>query len=249
MNETITNRFPKSLLCVLMVCIILFSGFSTTASAAVIPEKSENTHSQKSDVTIPLGRINYNVSQQTITGPFDIGAIAGFNKDCKQNIYYAAQNCWQRNFGYCMFYDNAAPYFNMHFDALRFYFTYGGKDWLIEAWKGQYGITTGCEIGIYYKNEGSSKKIYSCVPDKDKLPMSITLYHEGSMMFYRPMETTWWQTGFVLFKTYRSNVLGMKFSVNFKDAAMLNAFKKSITKDMDISYTTSGTTVNVCWDI
>ena len=32
-------------------------------------------------------------------------------------------------------------------EPVRFY--YGGKKWLIELWKGQYGMTTGCEIGVY----------------------------------------------------------------------------------------------------
>mgnify|MGYP000621142798 CR=1 FL=1 len=33
--------------------------------------------------------------------------------------------------------------------ANRFYFDYQGKTWLLEFWKGQYGINTGAEIGIY----------------------------------------------------------------------------------------------------
>ena len=213
------------------------------------PNQEEEALSDGRDVIIPLLRVNYNVTQNDITGPFDIGAIAGFNKDLDQNIYYSAQNSWQRMFGYGEFYDKAAPYVNMHFDSLCFYFNYGGKDWLIEAWKGQYGITTGGEVGVYYKNENSNRKNFRAVSNADKLPISITLYHNGQKMFHRPMETTWWQTGFRLFKTYRSNVLGMEFSIKFKDKAMLNAFRGSITKDMNISYSTKGTTINVAWDM
>ena len=42
-----------------------------------------------------------------------------------------------------------APRFQMVFDALPVYFDYQKKTWLIEFWKGQYGINTGAEIGIY----------------------------------------------------------------------------------------------------
>ena len=28
-------------------------------------------------------------------------------------------------------------------------FMYGGKNWMIELWKGQYGLETGGEIGVY----------------------------------------------------------------------------------------------------
>ena len=253
MNETVKSRFPKALLSMLMACVMLFSGFSVTASAVVqedsLPAAVSDSQGQPNDVIVPLGLFNYNVTQQTITGLFDMGAFGGFDKDLRQDIYYSAQHCWQRNFGYCRFYDNAAPYFMMNFECLRFYFNYNNKDWLIQAWQGQYGITTGCEVGVYYKKENSSSQLYKAVADKDRLPMSVTLYYKGTNMFHRPMETTWWQTGFRLFKQYRSNVLGMKFSIDLKNPTMLNAFIGSITSDMKITYNVTGTTINVNWDI
>ncbi len=253
MNETVKSRLPKSLLCLLTACVILFSGLAPTAAAVVqepsIPRAVSDSQEQPNDVIIPFGLINYNVTQQTITGVGEIGAFGGFDKDMRQDIYYSARNCWQRNFGYCKFYDDAAPYFYMNFECLRFYFNYNSKDYLIQAWKGQYGITTGCEVGIYYKPEGSKSQLFNAVQDKDMLPMSVTLYYKGAKMFYRPMETTWWQTGFRLFKQYRSDVLGMKFSIDFKNPTMLNAFLGSIKSDMRITYNVTGTTINVNWDI
>ena len=254
MNETVITRFPKSMLCVLLACIMLFSGFAAPTAYAVVqetavPAATVKSQEQPNDVIVPLGLINYNVTQQLITGVGDRGAFGGFDKDLRQDIYYSAQHCWQRNFGYCKFYDNAAPYFFMNFECLRFYFNYNSKDYLIQVWKGQYGITTGCEVGIYYKPEGSSSQLYRAVEDKDRLPISVTLYYKGSQMFYRPMETTWWQTGFRLFKLYQSDVLGMKFAIDFKNKTMLDAFLGSITDDMRITYKVTGTTINVNWDI
>jgi hypothetical protein len=55
----------------------------------------------------------------------------------------------QRKAGYCWNYDRAAPIFNMIIDCEPICFKYGGAKWMIELWKGQYGIMTGAEIGVY----------------------------------------------------------------------------------------------------
>ena len=39
----------------------------------------------------------------------------------------------------------AYQYVGMVFETLPVYFDYAGKTWLIQIWKGQYGICTGCE--------------------------------------------------------------------------------------------------------
>ncbi len=38
----------------------------------------------------------------------------------------------------------------MVIDAFPVYFNYEGRTWLVEFWKGQYGINTGGEVGIYH---------------------------------------------------------------------------------------------------
>ena len=51
-----------------------------------------------------------------------------------------------------------APRFQMVTQFEPIYFDYDGKTWLIEFWKGQYGINTGAEIGIYHTDtEGKTK--------------------------------------------------------------------------------------------
>ena len=74
---------------------------------------------------------------------------AGFAYEINGDYFYSLMDCWQREVGYCRLYDEAAPMFNMIMDCEPVEFSYGGKRWLIELWKGQYGITTGGEIGIY----------------------------------------------------------------------------------------------------
>ena len=52
------------------------------------------------------------------------------------------------------------PRFQMVFDALPIYFDYRGRTWLIELWKGQYGINTGAELGIYHADKILSESEY-----------------------------------------------------------------------------------------
>lgn len=66
-----------------------------------------------------------------------------------QDIFSTTIDAPQRAFGYTALYDYYAPRFGMVFDCLPIYFDYGGRTWLIELWKGQYGINLGCEVGIY----------------------------------------------------------------------------------------------------
>lgn len=74
----------------------------------------------------------------------------GYSYISSQDLFTSRQDAFQRAFGYCALYDRAAFRFHMIFDCLPVYFDYRGKTWLIEFWKGQYGINTGCEIGVYY---------------------------------------------------------------------------------------------------
>ena len=74
---------------------------------------------------------------------------AGFAYEPKGDYFYSLMDCWQRKVGYCRLYDEGSPLFNMIMDCEPVTFSYAGKRWLIELWKGQYGITTGAEIGIY----------------------------------------------------------------------------------------------------
>ena len=78
-----------------------------------------------------------------------IASPFGFKYKLKQDLFTSRFDAWQRDYGYCSVYDKYAPLFHMIFDCEPIYFDYEGSTWLLELWKGQYGITAGCEIGIY----------------------------------------------------------------------------------------------------
>ncbi|MEI3236147.1 MAG: DUF4474 domain-containing protein [Lachnospira sp.] len=73
----------------------------------------------------------------------------GFLSCPQQNVITSDIDSWQRTFGYTRLFDYSAPHFKMVFDCEPVYFDYDNRTWLIEFWKGQYGISCGAEIGIY----------------------------------------------------------------------------------------------------
>jgi hypothetical protein len=161
---------------------------------------------------------------------------AGYRYDSEQDIFYSHMYPWQRNYGYCRLYDEAAAPLGMIVDCEPFYFKYGGKKWLIEIWKGQYDMTTGCEIGIY-TTTGPDLNIpgvfngtfYNCASDKDRLKMSCILKKDGINLLTRD-EKHWWLTGFKLGEFSEPSQLSMEISITLKDDTMCYAFVKELVK-------------------
>ena len=104
----------------------------------------------------------------------------GFDFDSKQGIFYNPKYPWQRYFGFCEIYDKCAPVTMMFYNTQRYKFDYEGKNWMIQVWKGQYGITSGAEIGVYTKSPKNPVEFYACASDEDCLKMSFDLYTSAS---------------------------------------------------------------------
>lgn len=109
-------------------------------------------------------------------------SLYGFLFDVQQDLVYSHMYPWQRKVGYCRLYDELAPSLNMIIDSEPIYFQYDGRRWLIEFWKGQYGMTTGGEVGVYVTDKEDvdipgifSGAFYECVSDDDRLQMAYTL--------------------------------------------------------------------------
>ena len=86
---------------------------------------------------------------------------AGFLYDPDQDIIYSRMDAPQRNFGYAYGYDAATLGMNAILDCEPIFFDYDGKHWMIELWKGQYGMESGCEIGVYTRPIGSTGTGYT----------------------------------------------------------------------------------------
>jgi len=182
--------------------------------------------------------------------------IAGFAYSKEQDIFYSTMNPWQRKFGYSRLYDEAAAYMAMIVDSEPVYFNYGGKRWLIELWKGQYGMTTGCEVGIYNTTRPSfnipginSETFYDCASDEDMLFISFILYKDGRILFSREGKH-WWLTGFRLGEFSQPYELVMRVSLTLKDRAMRDAFLKGMrnTGYLPGEISVNGNTVSFVFD-
>lgn len=160
----------------------------------------------------------------------------GFAYYAPQDLFYSRKNGWQRNCGYCQLYDEGSAALSMIIDCEPIYFKYAGKNWLIEFWKGQYGMTTGCEIGIYnttdpirYNPAGFNSTFYNCAEDKDQINMSFTLHKNNNILLQRN-ELHWWLTCFRLAEFSHPWDLVMKSEIRLKDSTMKDAFVEGMIK-------------------
>lgn len=163
-----------------------------------------------------------------LAGPF------GFSYDCKEDIMTSTLDAWQRQFGYCALFDKSAPKFHMIFDCEPVYFTCQGQTWLVELWKGQYGINTGAEIGIYQADgvidpSDYTKTLFHSVSDSKLLSLSMELFRRGQKLF-GIRQKHWWLTGFCMGSYSRPKELLLKCSLTFPDCCMLQSFVKGMLR-------------------
>ncbi len=152
----------------------------------------------------------------------------GYAYIVSQDIFTSRIDAWQRQFGYCTFYDETASRFGMIFDCLPIYFNYGNRTWLVELWKGQYGINTGAEIGVYYadrivRERQINNTLFECVNDEDMLVFSFELYRKGSRIA-EVRARHWWLTAFSMGRFSDPADLYMRASITFPNNEMESAF-------------------------
>lgn len=170
--------------------------------------------------------------------------LASYKYDPDGNFYYTDdKECWQKNFGFNEVYDTFAPVTMMYYDTVRTTFEYGGKEWLVQTWKGQYGMAfVGGEVGVYTRSLGSIGSHFVCADKEDWLNMEMAFmwdeYETGEYraVFNRDYDKYWWATGFVVgfpngslrqtLKEFR-----LVTHITFKDAEMADAFCKAFEEN------------------
>jgi hypothetical protein len=191
---------------------------------------------------------------------------AGFLYDPDQDIIYSRADALQRNLGYAYGYDAAALGISAILDCEPIFFDYGGKHWMIELWKGQYGLMTGCEIGVYTRPIGSTglgyalldatvgvrpgddvpshNLFYDCAADADMLGLSATLRRGREVLFTRGPEVHWWLTGFKWGVLSDPSQLSVDVAITLKDTKMCEAFMAGIAGRPYANLRVDGTTVS-----
>lgn len=182
------------------------------------------------------------------------------------DYFYHTKYAYQWLFGFNKAYDDLAFTMGCYYDTLRFEFNYGGRDWMTQVWKGTYGygLFTGGEIGLYSKSQGTSAKLYQSITTKDWIGMEFSLYHYQNRLFIRPMDNTWWVTGFKRYitdKDFSRDYLVMEAELRFQSEGMAAAcaqamaqkgFTSASSLTLDRSYNTeryvlNGNTVRFLW--
>ena len=189
--------------------------------------------------------------------------------------YYANdKQSWQENFGFARVYDYVAPYVGMEYDYIRVFFTYDDEDFMVQMWKGQYGVLYGVEIGIYNRDadglDSQPFTFYNAASKRYWPTMDMSVYHqekEGDLpkdyklLFTRPTDKYWWCTGFVpgTLRQYEpADELRIEATLTFNDETMATLFADGIRKcgftkcaskdDMGIdAYYQNGADVTLSW--
>ena len=158
----------------------------------------------------------------------------GYYYVCDQDLISTRNDAWQRQAGYTAFFDRAALALYMVFDALPIYFDYCGRTWLIELWKGQYGINAGAEVGIYHADRLLTPEEYAAahfqaVSDSERLPVTFDLFR-GEKLLATMSHTTWWLTAFLVGIFTKPSHLTLEVTIGFPCTEMQNQFLEALDR-------------------
>lgn len=158
----------------------------------------------------------------------------GYEYHCCCGFFSSAVDAWQKDAGYTWAYDYLAPRFQMVFDSLPVYFNYRGRTWLIEFWKGQYGVNAGAEIGIYHSDRLLSETEYrtahfKAASEAEMLNCSLKLVLENGACV-KVFERHWWLTAFLPGVFSQPSCLCLKAGLCFGDREMLEAFYRGLCR-------------------
>lgn len=180
-----------------------------------------------------------------LTEPF------GFVYEPKEDIFVSRPDAWQYSQGYQALFDELAPKFNMIFDCVPVYFDYKERTWLVEFWKGQYGINTGAEVGVYHSNRVVPKEQrrliqYNAVSEEEMPFISLRVEKCGEKLFAKS-ESHWWLAAFRMGVFSEAGDLVMYASLLFEDFEEADAFCQGLkeTELLNDSYKQQGNRVFV----
>lgn len=175
---------------------------------------------------------------------------AGFRYDSTQQIFYSDTESWQRDWGFAEFYDLGAALMNMNYDTIRFRFYYGDYYYMFQVWKGRYGITTGGEMGVYYRDADSESVFFHTVDDDDMVTMSFALFRDGELYFTRGPVAHWWLTGFKVLDLATTEELTMHCTWFLDDTGLADALEQAIIDYgfvKNVNYKRTGDTITIVW--
>lgn len=230
---------------------------------------------KENDLLGQIYDVDPTVAAQLGLSALDEGSVLSYKYDPEGEFFYVDDiNSWQQNFGFNPLYDYAAGFTVMYYDTVRLKFNYKGTGYMLQLWKGQYGLMfIGSEIGFYRKDDNTPVSSnpaldhFDCATDH-LLPMEMVCYRADAKgvlnpLFKRKYELHWWSTGFVpgVLKNFanRSELL-VEARITFDDAEMtqivadtfkVNGFKQISKSEHNIynpdTYYVSGNDIVFTW--
>jgi elongation factor P len=65
---------------------------------------------------------------------------------------------------------------------------------MVQMWKGNYFISNGGEVGLYWREPGQIGSYYNCATEE--IPMSLQVSIGDKVLVNRPLQEHWWISGF-----------------------------------------------------
>lgn len=156
-------------------------------------------------------------------------ASRGFFYSSKDDAFYSIKDAPQSKFGNCQLYDDTLPFIGSIVDCEPIQFDYDNKHWLIEFWKGQYGMASGCQIGTYYTSSdsiiapGFHGSFYERPDDKECCCLSYTLKKKNkTLLSYTSKEC--FSAGLKLGEFSNPSALALKVKITFPNKKMVLPF-------------------------
>lgn len=226
MKQSFVKKIALFMCAVMMFCALPLSvsaqaGSINNNKAAYVSTASETQASEKTESNafsvikeilatakqVISALIAYFTSDDDSDRTLNESGVIGYLYDPAEKCFYTASDPWQRTVGYNQIFDVVSPTVLIDFDTVRFKFDYDDKNWVIQVWKGQYGLVFyGAEIGIYNKPASRVVQHYDAVSDDERLQMSMDFYEykkgligraQWKKQFSRPYDYYWWCTGFI----------------------------------------------------
>lgn len=157
-----------------------------------------------------------------------------FGYSCCRNsdVITSRVDAWQKDYGYTSVYDKFAYRLHIIFDCLPIYFDYNGRTWLIEFWKGQYGMCAGCEVGVYYTNriieENERDKTMFFAVSEPEMPLISFQLCEDDVQIADMEGRHWWLTAFLPGRFTNPHSLSMHTTITFVNKCLAESFAKGL---------------------
>jgi hypothetical protein len=193
-------------------------------------------------------------------------SFLGYHYQAGEGYFYNDKEAFQHVFGFNILYDVFAFVMFCYTDTIRCQFAYEGKDYLVQLWKGGYGIClfTGGEIGLYSKPADRLGEHYDSVEEADYIGMEMSIYNENRLQFTRAMDTQWWCTGYAWsyldgFAQSPRTDCTMTAALAFQNAEMAALFAEQLAAkgfvrvesapafDTPEQFSVDGSTVHLAW--